>query len=312
MTLLPEVEDALLTAIRAPHAARPRSRSRRRVLGPVVTVALACLAVAVTVGALVLLSGHRTATLTGPASHGAVPSGVPSAQRTLLQTLGVLRRPQAGRPIEMDKLLRAVINSPQSGPGRRYGRWTSDRAMLRSVAVPGTPYTAILAPIRPASRTTPASMMLSVALARRVMPRPANQARLDVVSAVTPISVAMLRDEGLLVMVDNAKNPGVLVVPDGVARIEIGPDLTLALTPSERKANPGLALSGRIAPVTAAVHANVAGLRLGGVSGHATGPRGLFLVPVRLPITWLAADGGVVSRHQVTTMIRVRLEPGGP
>lgn len=312
MTLLPEVEHALLTAIRAPHAARSRSRSRQRLraLGPAVTITLSGLALLVAIGALVLLGGRHHPTATAP--DRVVPAAVPSTRHTLLQTLGVLRRPQVGRPIKLDKLLRAVVNTPPppAKAGRRDERGTSDRALLRSVAVRGTPYTAILAPIRyPATRGAAASMKLNLVLARPAIRR-TNDRPLNAVAFTSPLSVATLRAQGLFLLVDNAANPGVMVVPDGVARIQIGPDMRLALTRSQGQANPNLTLPGQIAPVTATVHDNVAGFRLGRVSGHAKVSHGLFLVPVRLPATWYAANGRVIARFDLTvTYIRAMLRP---
>ena len=64
----------------------------------------------------------------------------------------------------------------------------------------------------------------------------------------------------------------------------------------------------QITPVTATVADNVAGFALGPVSGRvAKGIPVMFGVPVRLQMTWLAADGTVIARPTVPTTIWVHV-----
>jgi hypothetical protein len=288
MTLLPEVESALLGAVRAQQRA-----PRRRLLAPAITAALVSLTLVVAVGALIVLRDHQAG---APASGG--NTRAPTSRQQLLDTLGVLRRPQSGPDIKLSDL-RFFTTGPFAG--------TPDLGLLRTVAVPSGARITALLPIRvAATRSAPASEKLDIVIARPTRGRGAQE--LDPVYSYGLSTVSDLRSEGLAFVPSGPRNVGVLVVPDGVARVLMGPSVHLDLSGLQRRSNRGLTVSDRIAPVTVTVRDNVAGFRLGVVTGHfPNGTRGLFAIPVRLQTTWFAPNGTVVARPFVSTDIFVRM-----
>jgi hypothetical protein len=303
MTLLPEVEHALMAAI-----GTPRRAPRRRLLGPAVTVAMVGVSVVIFVGALVLLAGRHPAG--HPASGGATSTSYPSTRQELLQTLGVLRHPQSGRHVSIRTLPQFHLNPtaplPATGP-QRHG--TPDRTLVRTVVVRGTPYAAVLIPTRyAATRAAPISEQLNIAVALKgVLAR----GRITPVYEAGPISVRGLRTSGVMMVPGDRGNFGAFVVPDGVAKVRIGPGLSLVTPRGDHRSTQGLTLPGRIAPVTAAVHDNVAGFRLGPVHATRHGSVKVILgIRVRLATTWYAPDGRVIAAVHVPAAIWVRTNPG--
>ena len=222
MTLLPEVEHALMTAIGEAEPARRSRGSRRpgrRLLGPAATVAMVCVSLAIFVGALVLL--HR-GTAPGP-SHGAASQRptVASTRGTLLATLGVLRRPEHGPKVELTSLPLFGINPTAPLPGRPQRHLTLDPALTRTVAPPGFPYgVALLAVREGATRSAPATEGLDVILSHR---HDGSRAIRLPLYETGPQSVSSLRSRGVALVPAGSSNSGVVVVPDGVARVQIGP-----------------------------------------------------------------------------------------
>ena len=303
MTLLPEVEDALLTAIRAPALARPR----RRLLGPAVTVAMVSVTLAVFLGALILLHRHA-----GSGSRGdAAASQPPSTRQTLLSTLGVLRRPATGPRVNFNTIPVLYLNPaspfPPSGPTHR---GTVDRALVRTVNLTGTPYDLLLAPTKFArTRSTAATEKLNIAVLSR---RPhVKGSRISPITETGPAGVTELRSHGLMLVPDNPANGGALVVPDGVAQVRVGPRLRLLRAGLGPNVPGGITLPKLIAPSTATVRNNVAVIQLGTLSGQIVKTHTVALegVPVRLQTTWFAANGRVIARPDVTTYLWVTLGP---
>ncbi len=307
MTLLPEVEHALMTAIGEAEPARRSRGSRRpgrRLLGPAATVAMVCVSLAIFVGALVLL--HR-GTAPGP-SHGAASQRptVASTRGTLLATLGVLRRPEHGPKVELTSLPLFGINPTAPLPGRPQRHLTLDPALTRTVAPPGFPYgVALLAVREGATRSAPATEGLDVILSHR---HDGSRAIRLPLYETGPQSVSSLRSRGVALVPAGSSNSGVVVVPDGVARVQIGPRLTLGPLRGGHRLSSAIRVPRQITPVTATVADNVAGFALGPVSGRvAKGIPVMFGVPVRLQMTWLAADGTVIARPTVPTTIWVHV-----
>jgi len=302
MTLLPEVEHALLTAIRAPEPARSRRRRGQRVLGPAVTVALACLAVAVAVGALLLLSGRHAAQ--APA-HG--PSGagqVPSTRQTLLATLGVLRSPQSGPNVTIHQLPLGSSRGPFGGK--------VDRSLVRTVSLAGSRAAAALLPVRmAAARAAPASEQLVVVVANRPPRQHGHGAGgLEPRQWSSPVTVAQLRSHGMLVLT-SPRNWGAMVVPDGVTEVQVGPGVSLRPPPNDPQLGHQITLPRQITPCSADVSDNVAPIELGPVHGRMTSPhKSRFLaVPVRLQTTWFAGDGRIVAQPKVNAVMWVTMGP---
>jgi hypothetical protein len=350
MTLLPEVEHALMTAIREPEPARGArgargsrgARRSRRLLGPAVTVAMVSLSLAIFVGGLVLL--HRGAA-SGPSGGAAAhrPTAA-STRQTLLATLGVLRRPEHGPKIDLSSIPLFGIDpiapiasrptrrlapvagrpgrhlapgavrpthflAPVAGPPRR--RLTLDRGLTRTVAPPRSPYgVALLAVREGATRSAPATEGLDVILSRLQRGSPAIRLPLY---EVGPESVSVLRTRGVAVVPAASSNSGVVVVPDGVARVQIGPRLTRNLPRDGHRLTSAIRVPRQITPVTATVSDNIAGFALGKVAGRtAKGVPVMFGVPVRLQMTWFAANGTVIARPTVPATIWVHLRRPRP
>lgn len=348
MTLLPEVEHALMTAIREPEPEPERARrargsrgSRRRLLGPAVTVAMVSLSLAIFVGGLVLL--HRGAASGPNGGAAAHRPTVASTRQTLLATLGVLRRPEHGPKIDLSSIplfgihtiapaasrparrlapvagrpggrlapvaVRTHFLAPVAGPSGR--RLTLDRALTRTVAPPRSPYAVALLAVREgATRSAPATEGLDVILSRLQRGSPAIRLPLY---EVGPESVSVLRTRGVAVVPAASSNSGVVVVPDGVARVQIGPRLTLNLPRDGHRLTSAIRVPRQITPVTATVSDNIAGFALGQVAGRT--PKGvpvMFGVPVRLQMTWFAANGTVIARPTMPATIWVHLRSPRP
>jgi hypothetical protein len=311
MTLLPEVEHALMTAIRTPEPARRPGRrpgwSGRRWLGPAATVAMVSLTLAIFVGALVLL--HRAGT-SGP-SQGAASSRptVAGSRQTLLATLGVLRRPEQGPKVNLTSVPLRGINPAApltSGPARGL---TLDRPLTRTVALVNSPYTAVLLPVRRAAIwSAPATEALDVLLAQDAARSRGGAGVTSPSLMVGPIGVSDVRAHGVLLVPSGSSNAGAIVVPDAVTRVQIGPQLALNPGRWDRSLTRNLRMPGQIRPVTATVSDNVAGFALGRINGRiANGIPVMLGAPVRLQTTWFGAAGEVIARPTVPAIVWVHV-----
>ncbi len=271
MTLIPEIEASLLSAVRA----RQRASRRRLVAAPVATVALVSLAVVVALGALVLLSGQHHATPTSPgAAHEA------TSRRQLLDTLAVLRRPQAHPGITASRLRSLVAR-----------RGTLDGPLVRTVTVPSLRERVALLPLSStAGAQGPNAERLAVSFLG-----PTRGAQAPVSEA---IGVRQLRTHGISAVSAPTVNDHVLVVPDGVVRVTIN---RVTVNGGRRLELAPHRLGGR----TAAVHDNVAGFALGPLIAENPGRASLLGFPALAQTTWFGADGRVVSRPTVNLIVWV-------
>jgi hypothetical protein len=104
-------------------------------------------------------------------------------------------------------------------------------------------------------------------------------------------------------------NPGVLLVPDGVARVTLGPAQPLPFE-TPHGVNPN-ELSNVIASVnaTATVHDNIAAfdIRIPAISSPQASS-GLYGISSTAPTTWYAAGGAIIRRTttEVDLLVRIR------
>lgn len=291
-------------------------RISRLSIGGVMAVVSVVVALGVAVVAITALSHrHRTSV--------AESSPVASSRQPLVETLGVLRRPQtladllATRPGgdggELPGIFRAP-HSPRMCPRRASALPCTvglDTSLVRAVNV-GNGYRAAIFPTR-IERSTPQALAgEGVVLALR-------GPGLYIITSMTPTSVPVLRDHGLLLSdyVASGVDRGVMLVPDGVARLTLDHFRLLA---------PDAAALGQVPSITAPVTENVALLRITGLTErnlhldpHALGRyfhegsgRGcqitfaVYSLPATAQMTWLS--GGHTSIRRTT--INLHLDIG--
>jgi hypothetical protein len=321
MTILPQLERDLHDA------AEERVRARQREMqNPLTTPAprrrpgwSRATGVALPViGVLVVLAVAGVALTT--VKHGHTPTGAatnsvqssPSRQE-LIRLLGVLRRPQTSRDFEADLVpiffaLEGTLKPSRHPTGldrslAPYHDSRLDRPLARIVDIPAWSAKVQLAPF--SWQPSPASPQRSEGLAIGLGgPGPASGVT---GSTVLPATVATIRDHGFALMasvsVGCCTTQGVIVVPDGVARLTLGP-LHLISPPVP-------VMPSELPSVTVPVKDNVAAfqIRVPTVTGRVKNSV-LWSVDATAQDTWIDAGGKVVAR--TTTLlhsINIRVVP---
>jgi hypothetical protein len=266
------------------------------------------LVIGVVVAAVAGLS-HRHPTT--PPAH----SKPASPERQLVDLLGVLRRPQT--KADLNGFLPAALRVSASPACRARFVCTLrvDRQLIRTVAVPGSPYSVGIFPVttRPSARG-PRTAGVALTLSG---PGVAESGGPWQGSAQWGVSA--LRSRGLLLSayVSDGVDRGVVVVPDGVARVVLGPVHLLDET-----------ITSRLAPTpgaSAAVHDNVAPFRLNDLtvkslqlnpsrlgaffyqgSFGGCGPElTVYALPATATMNWFSADGRDLNHVRINFPVYV-------
>jgi hypothetical protein len=297
MTLLPEYRAQLHTAALRRARRRPVARAARS--WPVAVSTL--VAVGVALVAVAALS-HRPAP-SAPAGSGTAPSAPSAAQLT--GVLGVLRRPQteADRQTWVPGFFATFASSGCRAANTPFQcTFRLDRPLIRQVVVPGSGYRVGLLPYTSKGKIAGLAVTLRGPGVDYFAAGPWSD------STIIPPGLSALRTQGLLLStyVSEGVNRGAIVVPDGVARVVLGP-----LRLVDRSVTARLAPS---AGASAAVHDNVAAFQLNGLTVQnlelrSTALRGFFYegsgqgcritqavykLAAVSHMVWLAPDGKVV------------------
>lgn len=189
-----------------------------------------------------------------------------SRRRQLIETLGVLRRPQtradrySARPRGEGGLLPSVFRlwTSKACRGAKRSRGPCalqlDTQLIRTVSVPGSGYEVGIFPATARPPTTFSQLGEGVVISLR------GPGIYLADSGPNPTSVDVLRTDGLLLSayVADGVNRGVMLVPDGVANVALG---------GFRLTDPSTAARSLPIPSTSAtVHDNVALLQLTGLT----------------------------------------------
>jgi hypothetical protein len=301
MTLLPEYRAQLYGA--AERRARRGVVNLPRLWPVAVSTAVAAAVVVVAVAALSHSHRHNASP---PAGSGPVASTVPAGPLT--EMLGVLRRPQT--EADRQTWVPGFFDTFASPRCRVASASTPfqctlrvDRPLIREVAVPGWGYRIGLIPYTSKGKIAGVAVTLRGPGINYLAAGPWSD------STIIPAGLSALRTRGLMLpaYVSDGVNRAALVVPDGVARVVLGPihlrdtTITSRLTP--------------IAGATSAVFDNVALLQLNGLtvqnlelrsaaqrrfyyegSGHECRlSLAVYKIPALTHMEWLAADGRVVK-----------------
>ncbi len=310
MTLMPEFRRQLLdAAANRPERGRGRSgpgmprfglaRLRPRLGAPIATTASVAVAVAVVALVLTIGGAHRSVGTPGGRRDSGVP-GVATARAQLLGELGALRRGYASK-------LAAHLPLPVSN-------LQIDRPLVRTVQTRG--YTVTLIPVShtvrgPGSSRRTTGLVVAVQGPNVPSGFPAiGNGSLAVGNPVSPATIA--RQGTIFIMyVSGSLNRAVVVVPDGVTRVQLS------------RFVPARSRGGRlaaIAPASASVHDNVAVIPLpdvttttlhqtqqtvrdhGGVfSSHRCRVNAvLYFVPVSARMTWWHTTHTGSEAHSTT------------
>jgi hypothetical protein len=306
MTILPQLERDLFRAAkqRLPaadtpdetrdHPGRPEPRSSgrwggfRRRLATTATTLPILLAVAVTVivAAFALTLFHH-----GRQSPPATPASSTQATRQqLIQMLGILRRPQT----------KADLNpkfNPFAGPLAQQGYPKLDRALVRVVTIPAWHAKVGVEPATwQPSRSSP-QRSEGVDLELWIGNKPTIPPSSHIGTGPRPTSVETVRAHGLA-LAGNVRGKdlmdGVLLVPDGVARITLRP---IRVIKAPVRVDPS-----RFGTATATVHDNIAEFQLTipTVAGRNFVSSMLGTSAV-VQATWFDAGGNVI-KHTTTNL----------
>jgi hypothetical protein len=331
MTILPQLERDLFDAAkqRLPaadtpdqtrdHPRRPEPRTTRRAgarrrLAATATTVPILLAVAVTVivaaFALTLIHHGRQPPPAKPASS------VQATRQQLIQMLSVLRRPQTKADLDPElSPLPRLASTPQR-PGRQHQRPPAglerflarlgypklDRALVRVVKIPSWDAKVGIEPATwqpsPSSPRRVEGVDLSMWIGSKSTIPPSS----EIGTGPRPTSVGTLRAHGLA-LTNNARGKhlmdGVLLVPDGVARITLRPI---------RVIGPPVKLdASQFGAVTATVHDNIAAFQLP-IPTITKRPAisGMFGTSAVAQTTWFDANGQVLK--QTTTNLPVLIK----
>lgn len=301
-----------------PPARRPGLTRRRPAIAASLPMVLA-IAVAVAVVAVALTTFHHR----HPATGDAVGAGGASSSRAqLIHTLGVLRRPQTkadlyarlpGQPrAGLDQELPGFLRPSTAECGGRNRSLPTcavsvDKPLIRTVSSAATPYKVGILPV--VRQRTSASAERTEGLV--ITLRGPGIYLAD--SGPNPTSVAALRRHGLLLSAYGAHgvNRGAIVVPDAVAKVELG---QLRLLEPTRSIQPL-----HIASTSSDVTDNVALFQLTGITeknlrinpaalarffsqGAGRGCHvslAIYELPAVAQMTWISATGKVITHAAI-------------
>ena len=300
--------EPLLPRLSEDGSLQPLTRSRVPLfnIGGVMAAVSVVVALGVAVAAITVLGHRHSGTVTGRSS-------VSSSRQQLLQTLGVLRRPQiksdllATRPGGEGGELPGIFRVASAGLCR--GRTSSllpctvrlDKPLVRAVDI-GAGYRAAIFPTKIERSTGQAQRGEGVVMALR-------GPGLYIITSNTPTSTQALRNHGLLLSdyVASGIDRGAMLVPDGVVQVRL--DRFRLLGP--RKAS-----LGQVPPTTSTVTNNVALLQITGLteqnlhlnpdalgryfnqgSGHLCQTTfAVYALPATAQMTWLNSAGNTIKR----------------
>lgn len=314
MTLMPEFRRQLLeAAANRPHEHGRRhsrlglpcfglTRPRSRLGAPIAATASILIVVAVVAVALTLGPAHRRAGTRGGQRDEGVPS-VATARAQLLGELGALRRGHASK-------LTVHLRLPPS-----VAQLQIDRSLVRTVQIRG--YKVMLIPVSHAVRGSASSRRTTDLVVNVQGPNvrsgfPAiDNGSFTIGNPVSPAAIA--RYGTIIIMyVSGPLNRAVVIVPDGVTRVQLS-----RFMPDRSSSSGQLAA---IAPASASVHDNVAVIALpdvtttslhqtqqtvrgdGGLfsSHHCRVNAALYFVPVSARMTWWRKTDTGSEAHATT------------
>jgi hypothetical protein len=284
---------------------RDVSRPARRAATAIPMLFSILIVAGITVLAITTLS-HR---------HGTTaPSPAPESSRTeLLQTLGILRRPQTRSDL-VSMLRRGAGGAARAeflplSPSARHALCPRlrplaprcslelDKSLIRAVNVGGGYQVAIFPAVdvrRTSSNRQPAGEGVVITLR--------GPGIYLAVSGPEPMSVQAIRSRGLLLSdhVDDTINRGVILVPDGVAKVTLDHFALTAPTASSLD---------QIAPTTSTVTNNLAVFQLAGITEHNLhlNPRGL-----RTYLRQASGHGCQITIHRTTIAVTLYVSTHHP
>lgn len=284
------------------HRSSPRPRRRFpawfRASGAALPIIISALVV-VAVGAVALTAFRHGRSSSNPATRTVQSS--PSRQE-LIGLLGVLRRPQTSGDYEAD-LVPMFFAMQQTASHERhpdaadrpllpYHDTKLDRPLARTVDIPAWHAKVQIAPFswQPSLASPRRTEGLALAIGG---PDPATGVWGS--TTVPPATVDTIRDHGFALMASYATRPGVvmqgvIVVPDGVAKVRLGP--------FRLNTPPAAARTVRLPSVTFPVRENIAAIQLKVPTVHSTGiknPLGWDTTGTAQD-TWYDASGKVIAR----------------
>jgi hypothetical protein len=305
MTVLRQLKHDLLDAyprvMPAPVEDPPSSRSRTPLglIGRGLPMA-AAVAVAVVVAAAILVLGVHRGGASRPESPVAAPPGRESTSRqALIASLGVLREPQTTQ----DRAARFEIPGERSkssavrnAVGRPLGFPEADRSLSRVLALPALQGRFEFLPVT--FRPGASSQRVEGLAATLRLPNLAST------GLARPITVGGFRARGLLLStVLDGKSVNALALPDGVARVKLGPISQDHPTPVN---------SGAIPAQTLTVRDNLVVLTF--TPSEATSRRfrtSIYFVSAHVETIWFAADGHVIKHVRLPFQLPVQVRHAG-
>lgn len=326
MTVLPQlkehIRDAAAAHLPAPDHGPPapvrRQHQRRRTLraiGASVPIALS-VGVAIVIAAVALIVIRH-----GNSSHPSASAGtVASSGQELVQALGALRTPQTKSdldPVFVQGFLRFTSRYAQRH--RRLPtaleRWLArmgypklDRSLARVVHLPAWHAKVGLEPATFQPSPSSPQRVEGLDLELWIGSSPTIPPSTDIGTGPRPTSVGTLLAHGLTLatgvrgtnMID-----GVMVVPDGVARI--------TLRPTRLVAPPVTLDPSRFGTASATVHDNIAAFQLPIPSGASRSMySGEYGIPAVAQAVWYDATGNVVKRTTTNVDLLVNVRGRGP
>jgi hypothetical protein len=341
MTIIPQLERDLFkvaeqrlrpdaTAPHKPSSSRPSSLRARLSFPVIVSVAVV---VATAVVAVALLRHGR------PAVQSMTPSGprAVSLRADLIGTFGVLSRPQTKADLDRELLGLYLMNGgsrasglprgryiPLSGPPTSLKRWgypELDRPLVRVVSIPAWSAKALIAPttFQPSPPSPKRSEGVNLALWIGTVPTIPPSSFTG--TGPQPTSVATVRAHGVA-LADVARGNTVLdvvvLVPDGVTAVELGPFVSSPHRKPPRVRPTGLNAALAAMHGTATVRDNIAAFQFPmpvvtsarSVPNPVGGLRGFSLLGMGTDAqdTWLDARGHVLKRTTTNIDLIVRVQ----
>jgi hypothetical protein len=285
-----------------------------------ITVLSVAVVIAIAVGALVLLGGHRSSPI--PNTTGGVAS-----RHQLLETLGVLRSPPSAADRRAIACAKSVprppsvafrtcrtsgvpsffVFLPRSGPGTRqmnaqFGYPRLDSSLIRIVPIPHLHASVTIAPAtwQPSPHSPRRAEGIELAL---------NQPRGQSGTGPKPTSLTTVINHGLAItnaqMTPSQRTVfGAMLVPDGVAKLTLEP-IRVFSPPAPLKPS-------QFGRVTTHVHDNVASFQV--PVPTATNPQrksALYGVAVIAKATWFDRHGRIIDRITTQLYLSINLHGKG-